>query len=224
MNSPGARSHLLRHHVRQQRIRGDVERHAEEDVGAALVELARQPAVGDVELEQCVARRQRHVLELADVPRVDDDAARIGIAAEQARLRARSGRSCGRRRCATSAIARRRPDRARRCASAHSSQIVTPWSRRYATLVSPRRNHSSSWTIDLQVQPLGRDQREALRQVEAHLVAEHAARAGAGAVGLERAVLEHVAHQVEVLRMCQGCSCRTARCGDRRARASRRRR
>ena len=33
---------LLRHHVREQRIAGDVERHAEEDVGAALVELAGQ--------------------------------------------------------------------------------------------------------------------------------------------------------------------------------------
>ena len=33
-------------------------------------------------------------------------------------------------------------------ASAHSSQIETPCSLRYAMFVSPRRNHSSSWTID----------------------------------------------------------------------------
>ena len=30
------------------------ERHAEEDVGAALVELAGQPALRDVELEECM--------------------------------------------------------------------------------------------------------------------------------------------------------------------------
>src|SRR5262249_22998842 len=32
-------------------------------------------------------------------------------------------------------------------ASAHSSQIVTPWSRKYLMLVSPLRNHNSSCTI-----------------------------------------------------------------------------
>jgi hypothetical protein len=32
----------LRHHQREQRVRRDVERHAEEEVGAALVELAAQ--------------------------------------------------------------------------------------------------------------------------------------------------------------------------------------
>src|SRR5690606_32592123 len=50
-----------------------------------------------------------------------------------------------------------------------------------------------------QVQLLGGDQREAFVEVEAHLPAEHAARAGAGAVGLLGAVFEHVAQQVEVL-------------------------
>jgi hypothetical protein len=35
---------LLRHHVGQQRVAGDVEGHAQEDVGAALVELAAELA------------------------------------------------------------------------------------------------------------------------------------------------------------------------------------
>ena len=43
---------------------------------------------------------------------------------------------------------------------------------------------------------LGGHQREALVQVEAHLVAKHAARAGAGAVALGHAVLVHMAHEV----------------------------
>lgn len=41
--------------VGEQGVRGDVEGHAEEDVGAALVQLAGQRAVRDVELEQGVA-------------------------------------------------------------------------------------------------------------------------------------------------------------------------
>src|SRR5665811_2131501 len=41
----------LRDHPRQQRVGGDVERHTEEDVRRALVQLAGESAVGDVELE-----------------------------------------------------------------------------------------------------------------------------------------------------------------------------
>ena len=58
----------LRHHHGQQRIGGDVERHAEEDVGGALVELAGELAVGDVELEQAVAGRQRLLVDVGRVP------------------------------------------------------------------------------------------------------------------------------------------------------------
>ena len=65
-------------------------------------------------------------------------------------------------------------------------------------LVSPARNHSSSPTIDLQVQLLGRDEREALAQVEPHLVAEDAARAGARAVALVDALVEDPLDQIEV--------------------------
>jgi radical SAM superfamily enzyme len=39
---PDAEVALLRDHVREQRVGCDIERHAEEDVGAALVHLARQ--------------------------------------------------------------------------------------------------------------------------------------------------------------------------------------
>src|SRR6266540_2396743 len=46
---------LLRDQVRQQRVGRDVERHTEENVRAALVELAGQLPGGDIELEQRVA-------------------------------------------------------------------------------------------------------------------------------------------------------------------------
>ena len=53
----GLEAALLGEHVGQQRVAGDVERDAEEDVGAALVELEVEPAGGDLGLEQAVAGR-----------------------------------------------------------------------------------------------------------------------------------------------------------------------
>ena len=47
-----------------------------------------------------------------------------------------------------------------------------------------------------QVAFLGSDQRETLCEVEAHLVAEDAGGAGAGAVGFFRSVIEDVLHQI----------------------------
>src|SRR5262249_32644437 len=59
---------LLRYEVRQERVRGDVERHAEKDVGAALVELTGKPPVRDVELEEGVTRRELHARDVRHVP------------------------------------------------------------------------------------------------------------------------------------------------------------
>src|SRR3546814_9463856 len=60
----------------------DVERNAEEDVGRALVELERQFAVRDVRLEEAMARRERHRVEIARVPCGDDLAPRGGVGAD----------------------------------------------------------------------------------------------------------------------------------------------
>src|SRR3546814_15812218 len=67
---------LLREHVGEQRVARDVERNAEEDVGRALVELERQFAVRDVRLEEAMARRERHRVEIARVPCGDDQIGR----------------------------------------------------------------------------------------------------------------------------------------------------
>ena len=67
----------VRHHHAQQGIAGDVERHAQEEVGAALVELQAKLAVSHIELEQRVARRQLHGRHIGDVPGAHDDAARV---------------------------------------------------------------------------------------------------------------------------------------------------
>ena len=66
-------------------------------------------------------------------------------------------------------------------------------------LVSPARNQSSSWTIDFRCSFLVVTSGKPCVEVEAHLMAEHRDRAGAGAVALLDAVGEHVFHQFEVL-------------------------
>ena len=70
---------FLGDHVHECCVARDVERDAECDVGGALVELAIESSVDDVELEEEVAWWQRHFFDLGDVPGADDDAARIGI-------------------------------------------------------------------------------------------------------------------------------------------------
>ena len=47
----------LSHHLKQQRIRCNVEGYAQEGVGTSLVELQRQTVVGDIELEDGVTGR-----------------------------------------------------------------------------------------------------------------------------------------------------------------------
>ena len=51
----------------------------------------------------------------------------------------------------------------------------------------------------LQMQLLRRHQREAVGEIEAHLVAEDRFRAGAGPVGFDQAGVEHELHQIEIL-------------------------
>ena len=46
----------LRNHAGKQAVGGDVEWHSEKGIGATLVQLAREPPVVDVELEEGVAR------------------------------------------------------------------------------------------------------------------------------------------------------------------------
>ena len=70
---------LLRHHVHQQRVAGDVKRQAEEHVAGALIELAGELAVRHVKLEKRVARRQRHFIQFTHVPGRDNDTARVRI-------------------------------------------------------------------------------------------------------------------------------------------------
>ncbi len=195
---------LLRHHVGQDRIRGDIEWYAQEDVGAALVELARQLAVGHVELEQRMAGRQLHRRHVRHVPGRDDHAARIGRGADLLEhLRDLVDVLAGGRRPVTPLV------------TVHGPQIaigVGPFvPDRHAVFFQVRDIGRALQEPDqfmddrLQVHFLGRQEREAFLQIEAHLVAEYRAGAGAGAVGFGGAMLLDMAHEVEILAHCGLC-------------------
>ena len=66
-------------HFQQERVGGDVEGHAEEHIGGALVELQVHGAVLDADLPERVTGRERHVVNLAWVPGRDDEAAAVGV-------------------------------------------------------------------------------------------------------------------------------------------------
>jgi len=170
-------------------------RHAQEDVGAALVELAGQLAVGHVELEEGVAGRQLHLRHVGHVPGRDNHPARVRTVfdlvqhlADLVDVRA----------------VRRWP----------AAPLVAVDGPQFAVGVGPFVPDRDAIFLQvgdvggtcqepdqfmddrLQVHLLGRHQREAVLQVEAHLVAEHGTRSGPGTVGLDRAVVADVAHQV----------------------------
>ena len=65
------------HHL-EQRVGGDVERHAQEHVGGALVELQVQAPVRDAHLPERVAGRQRLARHIRGVPGRHDKAAAVG--------------------------------------------------------------------------------------------------------------------------------------------------
>ena len=78
----GLQSADLCDHHGEQGVGGDVEGDAEEEIRAALVELAAEFAVGHVELDEGVARGQGHLVDLAGIPSADDVAAAVRILLE----------------------------------------------------------------------------------------------------------------------------------------------
>jgi hypothetical protein len=69
-------------HEGKERVAGDIEGDAEKEIGAALVELATEFAIAHVKLEKSVAGGEGHLLDFADVPCADDEAAAIGVFAD----------------------------------------------------------------------------------------------------------------------------------------------
>ena len=76
------KAEVLRHHVQQQCVGGNVEWNPQENIGGALVELALKPALGHVELKEGMAGRERHLINVAGVPSRNDVPAPVGVAAD----------------------------------------------------------------------------------------------------------------------------------------------
>ena len=175
--------------------------HAQEDVGAALVELAGQLAAGHVELEQRVAGRQLHVRYVGHVPGRDDHAARVRIVPDLVHhLRNLVDVFAIRRRPAAPLVA---VDRAQ--VAVGVGPLVPDGDAVFLQVGDVGRAlQEPQQLVDdgLQVDLLGRQEGETLLQVEAHLVAEDGQGAGAGAVRLDGAMLFYMAHEFEVLAHC----------------------
>ena len=179
---------LSEHHSKQ-RIGSDVERHAEEDVGAALIELAAEAAVGDIELEDDVAGRQCHPVDVADIPSGDKEPSRVGVTfylVDEVRYLV-DGMSVG----AVPAAPLLTIDRAEVAVS------VGPFVPYRDVMVVKERHISiaaeepEQFVDDrLEVKFLGSEEREAVVEMEAHLIAEDAEGAGTGAVVLRDAVVQ----------------------------------
>lgn len=194
----GPQAGRLRDHHRQQRIRSDIERHAEKNVRAALVKLTGEFAVRHVELEQRMARRQRHPIDLGHVPRADDQPARVRIAADLVdHLRD----------LVDMAAVRRGPTAP--LVSVNRSEVavgIGPFvPNRHVVVVQiadvgiAAQEPQQLMNNRTQVQLFGRQRRKPRSEVETHLIAERTDRTGTRAVAFHGAAGLDMAEQVEIL-------------------------
>ena len=181
----------LSHHLQQQGIARNVERHAEKRVGGALVELQREAAVGHVTLEEQMAGRQVHAPEGGHVPRTHQQAARVGRFLDLAYHL---------RNLVDVAAVVVGPGAPLEAIDVSEVAILVgpliPYSHTVFLLIfhigvafeKPQQLVDNR----LQMQFLGGKQWVSVGEVESHLVAENAACAGAGAVAFECTVGHHM--------------------------------
>ena len=194
----GLQPRRLCHHQGQQGVGCNIERHAEEYIGAALIELAGKLSVRHVELEQAVTGWQRHRLDLRHVPRTHDQAARIRIGFDL--VGDMRDLIDGRTVACVPGPPLRAVDRAQ------VAVLIGPLVPDRHTVVvqirdigialqKPQKLVDDGFGVNL----LGRDHRKPVGQVEPHLVAEHAVGARARAVVLPDAGFADTPHKIEIL-------------------------
>ena len=71
----GTKTAYMGKHHGEQRVTGEIKRDSQKNIGATLIQLACQRAVGDLKLKHDVTWRQLHVINHADIPRGNDTAA-----------------------------------------------------------------------------------------------------------------------------------------------------
>ena len=182
----------------EERIAGDVEGNAEEDVCAALVELTVQATIHHLELEKCVTGRQRHVIDHRCVPGADDMTARIGVAGDLVddegelidlsaigALPAAPLGSVDGTEFSGFGVRPFIPDR-------------DPCLLERPDVALPADEPEKFSNHRFQVNFLGGQERKPGAEIEPDLAAEEGASAGSGAIGLRDAILENVPQQFEV--------------------------
>jgi hypothetical protein len=194
----GLQAAYLGHHHIEQGVGGNVKRYAEENIGAALVELATEFSVGHVELEKGVAGREFHVFDFAHVPGAYNEAARIGVAADLVYyLRDLVD-------VAAVGSGPRAPLRA--VNRAQIAVLVGPFvPDAYAVFLEvgnigiAAQEPEQFVNNGTQVQLFGGYQRKPFLQVETHLIAKNADGSRAGTVCFYSAVVENVLHKLVIL-------------------------
>ncbi len=195
---PGLQVADLGHHHGQQGVRGDVERHSQEYISAALVELAGEfTGTGNVKLEKAVAGWKGHAPHIGHVPRADQDTPRIGALAD---------------------LLEHEPDliHGLPVGAWPGTPLVSVNRTQFAVFISPfvPDTHAVVFQVadvgvtlqepeqlvndGAQVHFFGGDQGKSLAEVKAHLVAENADRPGSGAVAALFAALQNGAQKVVV--------------------------
>ncbi len=196
---------LLGHHVGEQRVAGDVERHAKKDVRTALVQLATELSFFawvlrwcHVELEERMAGHERHLVELGHVPCAHDDAAAVGVVFERVNdlLDLVNVASIGGGPAAplnavhgTKVAVFAGPFVPNGDVAFFEPVVVA------GTCEKPQQLLNDGAQVNL----FGGHQWEPFMEVKPHLVAKHALGARASAVCLGNALASHVLHEVFVL-------------------------
>ena len=188
----------LRHHHREQRIGGDVEGYAEEYIRTALVELAGEPPLGHVKLEQRVAGRQGHAVDVGHVPGADDVAARVGVVLQ----RLHHGRNLvdmpavGCRPTAPLVAVDGAQFTVGRSPLVPDGHLVVVQVLDVRVACQKPQQFVNDGT---QVEFLDGQQRESFVQIETHLITEDALGARSRAVALHSTVGHDLAQQIEIL-------------------------
>ncbi len=194
----GLKTCHLRHHLKKQGIGRYIERHAKEAVGTALIELKAEAPVGHIELEKSVAGRQVHIRQVCHIPRAHYDTARIGIMLYRfdgfRYLVDRAADIVGPR---TPLIAVDMAEIAVRTGPFVPYPHTVFLQIAHIGIAAQKPQQFVYNRLEMQL--LGSDEREALVEVETHLVAEHRFGAGAGAIGFHHSVVEYMLKKVEIL-------------------------
>jgi hypothetical protein len=199
----GAEVADLGDHAGEEGVGGEVEGDAEEEVGAALVELAAEFAVEDEELKEGVAGREGHGFDFGGVPGGDDVAAAVGLGADLGEDAGDlvDGAAVGRAPVAPLGAV----DAAEIAVGVGpfvpdaDAVFLEPADIGFAA-EEPEELVDDRFEVDL----FGGEEREAVAEGKAGLRAEEGERAGAGAVGLGAALIQDEAEEIQVGGLAHG--------------------